>query len=246
MIFLLYPEHEGFINDGKRQLKYPNAQWLLLAFTVALAITVVALFLMQPLISEKNTFQELQTHGISTTGTIIDHRTTSGKSTTYYVTYEFRYQPSGQSLKTYKREQSVSEPIYKLGDNAAVDVLFLPNDPTISRLSQTYVDDFMILVFRISILIAFIWPAADLRDYWRKKRFVEEGQILIGTLQSCTGGQRQGNYLVHTQYVFQSPEGKTVVGKQIDICNHLKNEQLPATAISVAVLYLNRRRYQIL
>lgn len=244
--FLLYPEHLGFVSEGERQLKNPDIGRVLTALFFAIGVAVFVGLLMMIPISEKNTLEELAIHGITTTGTIIDHRTSSGKSTTYYVTYEFSFKPPDQPRRSYKREQSVAYSVYELENNASVDVSFLPTDPSVSRLSGTRPDNFMIAVLCVMIALGFIWPLSVLRDYGRKKRFEQEGQVIMGKLQSCTSGQRNAMYLVTSQYVFQSPEGKQIVGKQIDICAHLKNQKLPQPGIHVAVLYLNNRRYQML
>ncbi len=76
--------------------------------------------------------QELRQRGVTVKGRIIQHRRESREEDShYYLVYEYEYQGS-----SYKQKQSVNSRKYMVViDGDIVDVLFLPENPVVSRLA---------------------------------------------------------------------------------------------------------------
>ena len=109
-------------------------------FLLMLALTLLILFGGGGAWLQRNTNtklalqRQLDRQGLITPGTITDFREVSGKSHSYYLTYEYREQG-----RNFTHECSVSESDYKslATYGQPVSVLFLPENPNFSRISQS-------------------------------------------------------------------------------------------------------------
>lgn len=245
-IFLLYPQHESFLTEGHGNLKNP-ALWEVIFSIIftAIMIAIYGWFIVTE-INERNVLQQLEAEGTTTTATIISHRTSSGKSTTYYVTYQFGVEQPNNPPQTYTHEQSVSRNIYNLGDNAPIAIRYLPNNPNVSRVQGSKRNDWVYPIMGLVFLIFPVLLFHTLNQYLRKKRLEREGQVIMGELQACTSRYVKGGYRVDTKYTFLSPMGDEITGKTTSICNHLKKQRLPLQGERVAVIYVSDRLHRML
>lgn len=243
--FLLHPEHVVFVNGSGKKLS-ESPFYALMAVMVTLLLgcgvfTVVSLDRKQADLAEA-----LEQRGILTTATIVDRRTQADKSISHFITYAFTVESSDGTTATYQREQYVPKAIYERGIGAPLEVRFLPDDPSISRFNPHKPDYGMTLIFGGAFLAMLGLSGLFIWDYLSKKRLAESGKLIEGQFLSCQLSSVKNNFQMKTVYTFQSPSGKSIMGKQTDICNHMRGQLLPEVGTPVAVLYVNDHLYKML
>lgn len=246
-LFLLYPEHEDFLTNQARRIKNPRLISLVLPVIIMWALCALFGWLLLNQIREYLTFRQLDAEGVSTTGTIIDASQKGGyRSPEYYITYQFNVEQTGNGQQTYTHEHRVSPELYSLGINSPVNIRYLPHEPTVSRAGSSQVNIFWLLLFSLIFLTLLLAPLFRVAPYRRKKQLERDGQVIMGVLQSCKGERIKAGYGIDVQYSLQTPDGRSVTGRQTSICNHLRKQPLPPPGTPIAVVYVNDKLHEML
>lgn len=244
--FLLYPQHEEFLQGGKGHIKQRSSGEVTLAIGFFLLVIIPMTLGTVAFAAEVRMRERLEQDGITTTGMIVDQRTKTEKSTSYFVTYEFTVESANGYPITYRQEEAVSKAIYDQGINVPIAVRFLPENPNVSDIRNRKPDYMAVGIFMLLFPVMLALPFAFLAEYVYKKWLERSGKVIIGTLRDYTVQESRGYYSIQTQYAFQSPSGLTINGKQTDGGNDLKNRPLMVRGTSIAVLYVNRFIYRML
>ena len=189
----------------------------------------------------------------STEARVSDHRVTHGKSTSYYLTYEFT-----SKGHTYSQENSVDSGEYDdrpIG--SYVNVTYAVDDPDTSHLGGPGINLSSILylpiILGILLIIGFGWWLQAHPMRLKVQRLKRDGQIIFGQLKSSrgelirrgSGKNRHTDFDVKIYCQFLNPSGKKVDAQATFTRNDLKKKELQTTG-SVAVLYASDSDYLVL
>ncbi len=248
-LFLLNPLHQKTVT-GRLNFRYALSRF----GCGGVLITLFALFMIGLTIPPFLTEYRLATSKTGQTkAEIIDHRISSGKSTTYYVTYQFT-----ANDRTYTKEDSVSRDEYydyEVGGN--IPVTYVAIDPDTSHIGENGIHwNSMLPMFFIDgffLLMVVLLASSQIPQYRRIRRMRRDGQLILGRLRGAggemirrgSGKSRRTDYDVTIHYEFITPTGKKMDGEKTGTRNDLKKKELQ-TSGSVAVLYVSDDDYLVL
>jgi hypothetical protein len=245
--FLLVPETRKFFMGQVAHLPIQEL-WLIVFFAF---FTFMAMCLLVGALGEYAEAGRLQQSGVLAQGEIISRTRSSGKSTSYYLTYEFGVKGSDTR---FTRQQTVRRAAYEAHpEGSLVTVVYLPDDPSVSRLAGKDADDSVMqasvpesgLFVLITSVIMFVLLRPVVRDRW----LARNGRILEGKVVKSSGrlaGSKRRYYRLTVQYRFISPSGTVLSGKQGARRDDLRHSPLPGPGTPVAVLYVDDRHYKML
>ncbi len=227
------PFNQDFLTGKARRIKGASlADWLLSVFCLLVFIPAIAAYL---------TNAQLAANGVRINAEIIDKHQSEDD---YFVTY--RYVVDEQP---YQREEEVRSADYRvreLGDE--IPVRYLPNEPSVARLTDPYAASDVIPSWTFWLSLIFLVYAMLMTggEEWLSFSFSRRGQLIDGVLDS-----------VHTQHIsrigkeatfyyhFQSPRGKPITGERRLIRNDLRGFPPPAGS-PVKVLYIDDDTHRML
>jgi hypothetical protein len=246
-IFLLHKNNVSYLAGQNRHpasLRTPNSDSLFYMF-LGLLVGLIALVWAY---TDYRDYVTLRDDGRIVEGNMTDTRMISGKSDTYYLTYEFVVR-EGRYVGTYTREQQVKKDLYdRFEPRKAIPILYDPNDPSLSVVAETnsppYVET---AVGVISLLIGAGVGAWGFYELKGKMQLATEGQLIYGEITKCSGrNERHGSY-VAVRYLFVSPEtGKQIRQKTRKIRNDLRKLGLPQPGTAVAIMYRDDEHHAML
>ncbi len=248
-LFLLNPFHQkmvtGRLNYRYAWHKFGCSGVFLTGFLIVMIGLTIPSFLREYRLATLKTSQ--------TKGQVIDHRISRGKSTTYYVTYQFTVQD-----QTYTQEDSVGSSAYyayEVGGN--IPVTFVASDPNTSHIGENGIRwTAMVPLFFIGgffLIFGIIWLVSQIPQYRRLRRMRRDGQLVLGQLKGTfgamvrrgSGKNRRTDFDLTLYYTFVSPTGKKIDAETTFTRNDLKKKELP-TSGAVAVLYVGDDDYMVL
>lgn len=155
-LFLLHKEHEEFLLGGKGRLTFPDLFSVIVTLIMCLVISAMLFTIIRENLQEQYILRQLGQSGTQTTAMVVDRRTESGsKGPKHFITYQFDVEQPNITSVTYRREQRVSKTVYNQGVNVPIDIIFMDDDPSISRLSGAAPDYFPTICFSpIFLLVA--------------------------------------------------------------------------------------------
>ncbi len=248
-LFILNPSLQRMVT-GKRNYGY---LWNQFGWGTVIAILFVMLMLAFAMPRFINEVRLATMKTTSTEARITEHRISRGKSTTYYVTYEFT-----DNDHTYSREDTVSSSEYSQWPiGKYVSVTYAADDPNTSHLGGQGLR-FGSIVFIPIILIMFVIVGGVIWFHGRStrmkvKRLRQDGQLIFGQLMSSTGQMvrrgsgksRRNDFDVTIYCQFISPTGKRIDTQATYTRNDLKKKELQIRG-SIAVLYGQDNDYMVL
>ena len=248
-LFLLNPFNQktvsGRLNIGYALRRFGCVGALITLFSIFMIGLTIPSFLTEYRLATLKTGQ--------TKGEVVDHRVSRGKSTTYYVTYQFTLNDH-----IYKREDSVSSGSYnsyEVGGN--IPVTYVVDDPTTAHIGENGIHWNSMLplfcvggFFLIFFGVAFI---AKLPQYRRFRRMRREGQLILGELKNNrgqlvtrgSGKNRRTDFDITIYCQFVNLSGKKIDAHATVTRNDLKKKELQTNG-SVAVLYVSDSDYLVL
>ncbi len=196
----------------------------------------------------------LSSAGVTTPATVVDRRiSTSDDSTSYYITYEFRYvQPNGEPA-VQRGEDDVSSGEYeRLEPGMQIEVISDPNDPSVSALQLPNIFN---LVWQAPYLVSLVLPAfvfPPLTVFWiicyiKKRKLARDGQLIYGTIthfRSYTDSD--DDFVINMHYQFVTPRGSTFQNEERRVRNDLAGQPLPSVGTPIAIWYADDKTYRIL
>ncbi|MCA0458611.1 MAG: DUF3592 domain-containing protein [Chloroflexi bacterium] len=248
-IFYLNPTYQ-YMMTGQRNYGYLWSKIGWSGIITAVFLLILAGAFVPPFINE----MRLITMPTNTTeGRVVDTRISSGKSTTYYLTYSFSVNNAA-----YQREESISrDEYYQRKDGDWVTITYVKADPNSSHLGLSglhwkVISPFVFVIgfFLIFGLIAFL---GDRPRRVRVARLRRDGQLIFGQLMASNGVEvrrgsgksRRIDYDVTIYYQFMNPDHKRLDQQAIFVRNDLKKKELQ-TRGSVAVLYISDSDFMVL
>ncbi|MCU0497430.1 MAG: DUF3592 domain-containing protein [Anaerolineae bacterium] len=242
-VFLLHPENRDFLR-GQRRNFTTNGNTIMLLFPVIFGLAGLLFFglgLQQYLADE-----QLKRDGVITRG-IIDDLTIEEDSddTDYYAFYWFEV-----NGVAYTRRASLNREQYAdLEIGGGVEVIYLPTDPTTSRIVGEGGPIWLIMLlgggFALFGLFGSIRVLSNMQAYRRLSR---EGKLIKSQIDRLTTRKDSDDdfYIKVAFTVIDPVSGQTVQGQQEVMRTDLKNQPLPEVGTPLAVLYLNTRLYRVL
>jgi hypothetical protein len=256
--FLLLPRNEDFVRGNSRYPAIKDRAGIILM----LLLLITFLALTGSLLYQQYIAAQLTSRGTVTTATVLDRGSSSGRSTTYTLAYEYQAALTGQQPATYRQSQTVASKTFdKHPAGSKITIAYLPDNPNISQLAGPDADpnyasgQLIAVVLPIFIafggLLYFVWPV------YKDRRLASGGSIIKGQVVERQGQYvtaRRRYYELTIKYSFASPtDGTTLEGTQSLPRNDLKpdndlraNAKLPAPGAAVAVLYLDNEHYKML
>lgn len=248
-LFLLNPSHQKMVT-GRRNYRYLWHQFgwggvFLTLFVAAMFALTVPSFLTEVRLATLKTAQ--------TKGQVIDHRISRGKSTSYYLTYQFTVQS-----QSYTQEESISSEEYydhRIGES--IPVTYVSGDPTTSHIGENGIRWTAMLPLLVIggffVVFGLIMIVIQIPGFRRFRRMRRDGQLILGQLRGAggamirrgSGKNRRTDYDVTIQFGFITPNGKRIDSEKMHTRNDLKKKTLP-TSGTVAVLYVNDDDYMVL
>lgn len=193
----------------------------------------------------------------STAGaTVVDRSiSVSNDSTTYYVTYEFRYVPANGDPRTATDTDSVSWRIYNTATpGSELTIFYDPADPsrsyaeppTLLRTSLITLAALAMLPLALMLLIP-LWESVQEWMYQRNRWLQPIGQLCHGTISSITpdsaATQPDAWVWVSVHYSFTDPAGAVITNtKQCRI----RGDKIPPKGTPIAVWYISKRQHILL
>jgi len=248
-LFLLNPFNQktvtGRLNIGYALRRFGCGGVLITLFALFMIGLTIPPFLTEYRLATSKTGQ--------TKAEITDHRISSGKSTSYYVTYQFTV-----NNQIYSQEDSVSrDEYYSYEVGGHIPITYVASDPDIAHIGENGIHWSSLLpMFFIDgffLLMAVLLGSSQIPQYRRIRRMKRDGQLILGQLQGAggemirrgSGKSRRTDYDVTIRYEFTTPTGKKMNGEKTVTRNDLKKKDLQ-TSGSVAVLYVNDNDYMVL
>src|SRR5260221_8114730 len=173
--------------------------WYFLLAAIATACFVPTVVAYE--VNEWNTFTMINQSGITVQATVINHRRSTGKSTSYYLTYQFQARE-----RAYSREQAVNSDIYvRYPINSLITVKYLRDDPTASLLAgdAEYNSNMIWEIAGVAIL-CILFLAVSLSTAIKSSRYrrlSREGKLIAGEVVFCIGSRvRKKGWVVTLRY----------------------------------------------
>ncbi len=248
-LFLLNPLHQktvtGRLNIGYALRRFGCGGALITLFALFMIGITIPAFLTEYRLATLKTGQ--------TKAEITDQRISRGKSTTYYITYQFTVDD-----RTYRQEDSVGKDAYygnEVGGN--IPVTYVASDPDTSHIGENGIhwNSILPMVFigGFFLLMVVLLGGSQIPQYRRFRRMRRDGQLILGQLRGArgemirrgSGKSRRTDYDVTIRYEFTTPTGRKMDGEKTVTRNDLKKKYLQ-TSGSVAVLYVNDGDYLVL
>lgn len=187
------------------------------------------------------TWVRLRQGGVAVQGEVVE---VQAHGNNYSALYRFRVAEGD----FYTGEQPI-EAQDRLAENSPVQVLYLPDDPAISRLEDEpnpddarrdrFTTGLALLVVGLVILAAL----TGVRRGWTARRKC----VIRGQVVSCSGYRDgDGDYNLKLRYRFRSPSGQRITGQISQIRNDLTGADLPGPGTPVAVYYRSERSHLLL
>ena len=248
-LFILNPNHQKMVT-GKRNFGYLWNRFGIAGLLVAFFIGIIIAIGLPEMITE---FRLATSKTGQTKAQVSDNRISHGKSTSYYVTYEFT-----TNDRTYSHEAQVTSTEYNHYDiGSTFPVTFLLSDPTYSHIGESGIrwTEIIPILIMLGVLLlgGIIWWIILLPQKLRFGRMRRDGQVILGQLKGTygemirrgSGKGRHTDYDVTAYYFFTSPSGRKIEAQMTFVRNDLKKKELPQAG-SVAILYVNDADYIIL
>lgn len=249
--FLLNPYNRGFLTGERRRFEEGRVSrrgaWVI-AF-VAICLVPVGL-----VVTDIRTQSELAEAGLVTGATVTHHRLMTlanrgGRSTTYYLTLQYRAAEGATAPGPHTAEAEVSGATFrKNADGSTVLVRYLPRDPDTVRVVDASEGDarYKLLFLPLYLAIPVLLTVALLRTRLRNRRLEREGRLLAGRITQATASAEGGDFKVTIRFTALSPEGRELSGREVRVRNDLRGAPLPAEGAQVAVVYVSPKLYRVL
>lgn len=248
--FLFYPENQAFI-EGRRRRIHGNDGVGCFFILFMIPFALMGIFVIALTVWEFNVYTTLQNEGVITDGRVLSRRfdpaSDSDDSDTWFVA--FTYAAEGRE---YTHEQSVSEAFYNRAEQGGrIEVRYAASDPSLARLEGTTSTSSFTFLGVFSILWNVVsWGVLGAAIVSRRKQtyLVRKGRILKGRVIECMGEtDSDGDYYVKVEFDFQPEDGGPALQTHKRLMlNHAKGRRLPLYGTPVAVLYANRRNFELL
>ncbi|MEO8613156.1 MAG: DUF3592 domain-containing protein [Chloroflexota bacterium] len=248
-LFLLQPAHAGFLNNTSRKLYGSSMRQVILIFILALFCLALGGGMTYYAMNEQTVQAALAKDGVKALATVTDGEKTTGRTTTYSLTYNYDANVNGQ-VQSFSNSQEVSSMLYdSTAIGAHVSIRYLPDDPATSRILGESTENTFLVILGIAFSLGSIYLIFYfVRQYRRDRTLERAGQIITGTITkssiSGVGGKRQ----VTVQYTFTSPLltlGEESHGKQSERRRDVQLTDVPP-GTKVAVVYFDDKTFRLL
>jgi hypothetical protein len=264
--FLFNPRNQGVL-DGTEQyrplrfVEDPGIGLLVAPLALIGSLAAIVLFLLPWGMSLWSAWWQLEYASIEGQATMVSRQEPTDE-TGYTVSYHFAHTPADGDPRRYTGTDTVNEQTYRrLEPGVVVPVWYVTDNPTISSLDRderpsifwTGVIALLVLMWCLGNISLF----AEAASQWLKgRRLAQEGQIISGSVISCTGRMDdEGMFLwIRLHYRFRSPvTGQEIIDEHEKLRLELLNKEepkkmpdLPPAGAPVAMLYLNDDTYDVL
>jgi hypothetical protein len=165
--------------------------------------------------------------------------------TSHYVTYRF----SDATGQEHSKMLEIDSNLYvTLKINSQVEILYLPNDPSVSRIKSAS-KDFLngeILGTVLFVLLAIMAFALSRPERRSEKELADSGQLFQAHIIETAGTKQKGGHQVNVAYVCKLPDGSIVWGDESAIREDLKKQPRPPAGTPVILEYANAKNHKLL
>lgn len=234
--FVLNKASWNFLRGKSRSI--PGNGGLVLVFFGLVFLLFLGPFAFNDIISAN----ERNSSGRIATATVTNRRISRGKSTSYYLSYQF----TTHTERTIQREEGVNSGLYNQSPvGTTLQVVYAENNPTNARLVLNGKNDLW-----IGLLVGglFIVPMVigGLMMWMRVRRLNRHGMLLPGQLVSCNGSSSKNGYTVTAKYQFRTPDGQHFTGSSSSQRNDLRRNAMPQSGTPVIVVWDGRKLHRML
>lgn len=245
-LFLANPENARVVARYTRQSRQSRRGGRIIRVMVGLALLLAGIFwgLVLP---EWWRLYQLRADGV-TTQAVVTSLQERGNGR-HVVTYRFAAgSPEDEDAPAYSGEwRATLGEFLRLEEDDLIPVVYLPSDPSVSRLELRSPDNTRRLRRSLAALALSLFAAFLLLYDIRRRRAARLNRLLRGEVLTCSGHMDQeGNYHIKLRYRFSTPGGQPISGQVTRTRNDLRNGRLPKTGTPVAVFYKGQRSYRIL
>ncbi|SRR5258708_27690769 len=246
-LFLLNRGNWNFVNGKSRRIVGTNNLLLLVisAGVLLILLYIAGNFLLTAFLVNQS--------GHSGSAVIASRRISSGKSTSYYITFKFTPTTGDFQGEPFSVEQSVSRDAYnRLTEGSEVKISYVPTAPNYALLAGSDADNSIInstvtFAFAASIMLLVVMRLF-FRDWRRNARMAREGRLIQGQLTYYhTRRGNKGGFYIDIACTFQSPiDGSVITAKGSEARGDLRGKPAPALGTPVAVLYADDNLFKVL
>lgn len=259
---LCYPSNENWLNGRQLSLPLANKHYLWSGGLLLLWLTFL-LFINYYYISRLVELYALASRGQSTLGLISEAGCQKyvSKGTTYYLDYRYSF----DGIKFYNGIYNTSSEIcYATAVKTTVIISYLPDQPEISKPAQMvsdnsdqsldrypfdnveYINKQAILIFGILSEMIILMVCCFYFLHGQQDQYLaDEGQILIGVIQSCYKSVLKDFETINFHYEFTYPDGR-FVAKEITFSEPKSWDHMPAYGTPILILWAEPDLHQVL
>lgn len=243
--FLVNPNNADFVRGKAAAPADGGTRAALLGYFIFTLLMVVALLLGGVTFVQWRNYNALSTSGVTTDASVIDQRVSqdSDNADTYYLTYRFEVGGNG-----YQRELSVGRELYRatvIGDT--LPVIYLPGDPTVSRLvADLRPPRNLLLITSVFALAPVLSLIVAMFNQSKQNRYKRHGRLVRGDLEQVIEDGDSDDDWYDLGYVFQEPGTRNILQGKHRVYKRLNLRQIPRRGMSVAVYYADRDTFRLL
>lgn len=232
--FLLFPTNGNFAPGESRTLTAEYRPRFF--FLIAVPLAMLALLIIEVGYQGYAELAHLSRDGTWVTGQVVrKHTAPSGRQTRYRIAYQFGVPgEEGRGVTCIRETKVQREDHERMETGQLVDVLVVPNQPGLSRLSVELDEPmtwsrspawignigFGLLLLLIAVAVGF----AGARERRRQRARATAGQRLPGSVVECTASRERVGFYVRLQYRFQTPDGRELRGRNGNVRPDLENK----------------------
>lgn len=132
--------------------------------------------------------------------------------------------------------------------NSQIEILYLPNDPSVSRIrsaSKSFLTGEIVgtVLFVLLAVMAFALSRSERRS---EKELADSGQLFQAYIIETAGTKQKGGHQVSVAYVCKLPDGAVVWGDESAIREDLKQQPRPPAGTPVILEYANAKNHRLL
>jgi hypothetical protein len=243
-VFVLDPANYAFLDGTATRTKSKPSS---IGYAVVMLLLIAAFFGFFA-VRDFVTVGQIEQFGTPTQAEVIKLEIVSRRNpngTSYYATYRF-VDATGQEHS--KMLEIDSNLYYTLKIPSQVEILYLPNDPSVSRIrsaSKSFLNG-EILGTVLFVLLAIMAFAISRSERRTEKELADSGQLFQAHIVETAGLKQKGGHQVNVAYVCKLPDGSVVWGDESAIREDLKQQPRPPAGTPVILEYANAKNYRLL
>jgi hypothetical protein len=243
-VFVLDPANNEYLNGTGTRTKSKTSYFSFATIVLVLIAVLFGFFAVRDFV----TLGQIEQFGTPTQAEVTNLERVSRRNpngTSHYVTYRFTDAAGQEHSKMLEIDSNLYLTL-KIGSQ--VEVLYLPNDPSVSRIRSASKDFLNGEIFAtvLFVLLAVMSFAVSRSERRTEQQLADTGQLFEAYIIETAGTKQKGGHQVNVAYVCRLPDGAVVWGDESAIREDLKQQPRPPAGTPVILEYANAKNYRLL